>query len=421
MKNSHIVISMVKGALYACALAFLSSCGSNSNRLVLADNVQLTKIKNTDSYKSTVAWQVLSEYLKNDLIMEPLSVTMSAPLIPNGNPNDYYSVGPYWWPNPSSADGLPWLKRDGERNYQFRGEYSDNKMFFRLASAISRLALAYQYTNDSKYAIKLEELVKHWFLNKETAMTPHLEFGQGVPGIANGRPYGIIEFRHLLMILDGVTISKPVTSHEFNQGFERWASKFLQWLTTSNIGTEQETKHNNHGTYYDALVGGLHLFLGNKTQAIEVFNRTKKRIVQQINAIGQQPHELERTRPYHYSAFNLLAFTQLAQMAEQVDIDLWRYPNQSDPRILNAFNYLLDNANEAELWQGKSESKVNLRHMVVPALRINRFQPVNLNVLLEHESSHAEFIMCQLLFFTKQTTTRIDSNTLNSNSLACTL
>lgn len=428
MKSRNTVFIVIKKLLYLTAFASIISCSSNTpkNSLVLADSGHLAAVKQNDAYKKSEAWQILSAQLTHDLTMKPLSVTLSKPLLPNGNAHDYYSVGPYWWPNPSTPDGLPWQKRDGERNYQFRGEFSDNKMFFKLASATSRLALGYHFTADSKYAKKLQQLVEHWFLTPETAMTPHLEFGQGVPGVANGRPYGIIEFRHLLMILDAVTLAKEETGVEFNQAFELWVSDFLNWLTSSAIGTEQATKHNNHGTYYDALVAGMHLFLGQEDQAKAVFETSKKRITQQIDLEGKQAHELERTRPYHYSAFNLLAFTQIAQMAERVGEDLWHFPSKSDPRIMKAFNYLLDNVDQPELWQGKSEAKVNLRHMVVPALRINRFKPVDFDAILRYPSSHQEFTMCKLLFESKPMIERhqqdiTPSETTALNLFACTL
>lgn len=35
---------------------------------------------------------------------------------PSGVRHDYMSIGPYWWPNPASADGLPYVRRDGEVN-----------------------------------------------------------------------------------------------------------------------------------------------------------------------------------------------------------------------------------------------------------------------------------------------------------------
>ena len=51
----------------------------------------------------------------------------------------------------------------------------------------------------------------------------------------------------------------------------------------------------------------------------------RDRIASQIDADGKQQRELDRTRPLHYSLFNLDAFTMLAEMGRHVGVDLWHY------------------------------------------------------------------------------------------------
>ena len=34
---------------------------------------------------------------------------------PSGNRRDYWHPAPYWWPNPDTPDGLPYILRDGQR------------------------------------------------------------------------------------------------------------------------------------------------------------------------------------------------------------------------------------------------------------------------------------------------------------------
>src|SRR4051794_15482581 len=45
-----------------------------------------------------------------------LSVTDKQSTPPSGDKHDYMSLAPYWWPDPKSANGLPYIRRDGERN-----------------------------------------------------------------------------------------------------------------------------------------------------------------------------------------------------------------------------------------------------------------------------------------------------------------
>ena len=46
----------------------------------------------------------------------PFSVVSKPQTPPSGDKHDYMSQGPYWWPNPGTDDGLPYVQRDGERN-----------------------------------------------------------------------------------------------------------------------------------------------------------------------------------------------------------------------------------------------------------------------------------------------------------------
>jgi hypothetical protein len=64
----------------------------------------------------------------------PVSVTQKTRLAPSGDPHDYMSTGPYWWPDPDRPDGLPYRRRDGYHGSQWyyrsyrrhSGEYHDN-------------------------------------------------------------------------------------------------------------------------------------------------------------------------------------------------------------------------------------------------------------------------------------------------------
>eukprot|EP00435_Cladocopium_sp_Y103_P030387 s1511_g7.t1 len=55
----------------------------------------------------------------------PFSVTAKKSPPPSGNLHDYCSVGPYWWPDPSKPDGLPYIRKDGHKNPD-RGKIGDS-------------------------------------------------------------------------------------------------------------------------------------------------------------------------------------------------------------------------------------------------------------------------------------------------------
>src|SRR5689334_16375092 len=49
-----------------------------------------------------------------------LSVIDKAAVPPSGDKHDYISLSRYWWPNPNTPDGLPYIHRDGEVNPEIR-------------------------------------------------------------------------------------------------------------------------------------------------------------------------------------------------------------------------------------------------------------------------------------------------------------
>ena len=46
----------------------------------------------------------------------PYSVTDKLQMPSSGDKHDYLSQAPYYWPDPSKPDGLPYVHRDGEHN-----------------------------------------------------------------------------------------------------------------------------------------------------------------------------------------------------------------------------------------------------------------------------------------------------------------
>src|SRR5260221_2180029 len=101
------------------------------------------------------------------------------------------------------------------------------------------------------------------------------------------------------------------------------------------------SQKNNHGTWSDMQVAALAPFLGDKAVARSVIGTSaKQRVDSQIARDGSQPLELARTRPLHYSLFNLDAFTQLAEMARNVGIDLWNYTSPSGGSLPNALRFV---------------------------------------------------------------------------------
>src|SRR5262245_25525734 len=50
------------------------------------------------------------------LTIDPITITKFHAPLSEGGPNDFYSNGDYWWPDPTKTNGLPYIRRDGQSN-----------------------------------------------------------------------------------------------------------------------------------------------------------------------------------------------------------------------------------------------------------------------------------------------------------------
>jgi hypothetical protein len=83
--------------------------------------------------------------------------------------HDYVSYAPYWWPDPDSENGLPYIRKDGVINHELRNK-GDDKALELMAYSVHLLGLAYFYSEGEKYALKAENFLTVWFLDSTTVM-----------------------------------------------------------------------------------------------------------------------------------------------------------------------------------------------------------------------------------------------------------
>jgi len=285
------------------------------------------------------------------LTMAPVSVMDKGITPPSGDKHDYMSQAPYWWPDPAKTNGRPYIRKDGERNPEIN-KLTDHDSLGQVVNAVATLGLAYSLTGREAYATKAATLVRVWFLDPATRMNPHLKFGQGIPGINDGRGIGIIETRGLPELLDGVQLlaGSPDWTRADQSGLEAWMRAYVSWLTESAYGKDEAKNGNNHETWYDVQVASLALFTSQTDLARRTIEGSRTRIARQIEPDGHQPRELERTRAWNYSIFNLTAFFQLATLGERVGIDVWAYRSPDGRSLRQALDFLVPFADGRGRW-----------------------------------------------------------------------
>ena len=245
----------------------------------------------------------------------PFTVMDKTKTPPSGDKHDYFSLSIYSWPNPKTKDSLPYITRDGEVNPQSKIG-TDEEAFVKMCEYSFTLALAYYFSGNEKYAEHSADLIRTWFLDPKTKMNPNLNCAQVVMGKNEGSSGGIIDSRILINITEAAELFNGSSSwrSEDMQDLKSWYKDYLNWLLTSKNGMEEGNTKNNHLTFYKAQVVDYALFTGNKEEAVKQLVSVKDLIENQIEPDGRQLLEMNRTKSFNYSVFNLQAFFLLAEL-----------------------------------------------------------------------------------------------------------
>lgn len=242
-----------------------------------------------------------------DLLARPprTIAAIPAPRSPAG-PQDYYSEGDYWWPDPDNP-GSPYVRRDGRSNPdKFDGHRNALIAFGRDAPALAAL---WQLTGDPRFAKAAVRHLHAWFVDPETRMNPHLSHAQAIIGVNSGRAIGVIDTLQIVEVAMAAALFGRRGAPGYaaiRQQVEGWFGAYLAWLTTSPFGLQERDERNNHGSCWLLQAASFAALLGRKDALADARTRLKTVIIPtQIEVDGRQPLELARTKPYAYSLFNL--------------------------------------------------------------------------------------------------------------------
>lgn len=341
-----------------------------------ADNLakSRTRVRRSDT-RVMPAYEKLIAEADKVLPKGPFSVTNKTKTPPSGSKHDYYSIGPYWWPNPKKKSGLPYIRKDGKTNPERYDDSFDSSRMSTFASAVETLALAAYFSADKRYADRAAVLLRTWFLDPATRMNPNLNFGQAIPGKTEGRGIGIIDTYRFVKLVDsiGVLSEMGALSPREREGLQSWFSDYALWMLMSENGKQERAALNNHGIYFDAQLMAFSAFSGDMAAVKVIANGVKKsRIPGQINKKGQLPLELKRTRPFHYTAFTVNAFFDAADVAECVGEDLWYYETPKQQSLKSALAYQAQYAGALTKWRFKEIRTIKPEGLHTNLLRGNQ-------------------------------------------------
>ena len=290
--------------------------------------------------------------------LEPITITKFHAEHSIGGPNDFYSNGDYWWPDPSKTNGLPYIQRDGETN---PGNFNEHRMAMReLRDAVAALSAAYKIYGDEKYATKAAALLKVFFLDEKTRMNPNLQYTQSIPGRDNGdgRSFGIIDGLHLIEIPQAIVAMEKSSAFtpELMAGLKKWFADLAEWMATSKNGRDEANAKNNHAVAFWLQFACYARFTGDEAKLADCRRQFKDVFVpNQMATNGSFPLELKRTKAYAYSIFQLDNMTTLCQVLSTPDDSLWKFELPDGRGIHKAVEYLYPYLADKSQWPLKPD------------------------------------------------------------------
>lgn len=282
---------------------------------------------------------------------EPAHITdAKAPLSPGGI-HDYYSNGDYWWPDPDTPDGLPYIRRDGESN---PNQFDSHRLVLRsLRTNVANLAAGYVLTGNEDYAAKAVLFLKEFFLDAATKMNPHLLYAQAIPGICTGRGIGIIDTLHLIEVPVAINVLRKSSAltEDVLSGLKQWFADYLVWMSTHQNGLEEMHADNNHSVCWFVQAAVFGRFVDDQKMVHFCKSHFKQRLLpEQMDKDGSFPRELARTKPYGYSIFVLDNLATLCHVLSDTEENLWTFELPDGRGIKKGIEFLLPYLEDKRRW-----------------------------------------------------------------------
>jgi hypothetical protein len=300
---------------------------------------------------------------------DPLAKALAAPIItvadkakpsPTGDNRDYISYARYYWPNPNTPDGLPFVSRDGHHNRE-QVAAGDRGKVDRLVDAVTVLARGWTEQRRADCAARAGEWLRAWFITPATRMNPGLKYAQVRLGHNKnlGNAAGVLDtrdFAQVVAVIPALRGSPAFTAAE-EQAIKAWFADHYHWLQTAPTARAEHAAKNNHGTWFLVQAAAIAHYLGKDEEARALYEEDKAFIAAHFAPDGSQPEEIRREDGLHYSHFNLQAHLQLAVQARKLGVDLWNYTAPNGGSLKQGVAYVRPYNAAPETWPHKEKEK----------------------------------------------------------------
>ena len=325
-------------------LGLVLSCCTGSAELTIAN--QPITYQEIVAIDSAFIIEKADQYLNE----EPVPITTHYCERSMGGRNDFYSEGDYWWPDSANPAG-PYVRRDGMTNPE---NFTDHrKSMRRMSIHVATLTAAFKITGEKKYAQRALAHLRAWFIDSATKMSPHMEYAQAIKGIVPGRGVGLIDGIHLVEPARAVSVLKKyagISDEDYNS-INVWFQDFLAWMTTHEYGIDERDRENNHGTCWVMQAAEFARLTNNEEILKYCRNRYKNVLLpNQMAEDGSFPMELDRTKPYGYSLFNIDAMAMVCQILSIPSDNLWQFTLTDGRGMQRGMEYIFPYIADKSKW-----------------------------------------------------------------------
>lgn len=284
-----------------------------------------------------------------DINVKPLTITAFPAEESEGGIHDFFSEADYSWPDPDNPGG-PYIGRDG---YSYMDNFrAHRRALNNMGMLVSNLASAWILTGDRKYADAILPHLYAWFADEETMMNPRLDYAQAVHGKFSGRSYGIIDTIHLIEVVQAMIRLEEagLMPQDLLDATKSWFYRYVDWMFEDPKGIAEMRAGNNHGVCWILQAGTFAKYAGWTEMFLFARNRFKYKFLPEMAEDGSFPMEIERTKGYGYSLFQLDAIVGVCQTLSTPDDDLWSFVAENGRNIRQALDFMFPYIQDKSKW-----------------------------------------------------------------------
>ncbi len=266
---------------------------------------------------------------------------------------------PYLTKAPRTLTAIPSPKKDSPHDFYSEAETGTNPFrahvdaLIDASATIAALTAAFVLTTEEKYALAAGKHLYAWFVDSDTAMTPHLQSAHATSTTVATQSGGLVDAVALAEIARSLPflVDTAALAPDDLATTRKWFADFLDWLTTARIPVIARDTRDITASAWLFLTAACARLLANEP----VLNTCRLHfkaptLRNQINANGVFFREISKDNPYRNSVFNFDLLAGACELLSTPFFSLWPYELEDGPGLRAVAAYLYPVLNNPARW-----------------------------------------------------------------------